>query len=155
MAAAVQSVSIRVGVDGTEEGTRKLVVFGDSADKVFKKIKTATEPATKSVALVNVAGEQLKFGMENLSEGSGTVGTSLMRLGPWGLAAAAAIGAVGLAVSEGLKEFKQAEQAVNQLNAALATTDSASGVTTRQITALGEAVEKNTLFKKTDILQAA
>lgn len=155
MAAAVQSVSIRVGVEGTEEGTRKLVVFGDSADKVFKKIKTATEPATKSLALVNVAGEQLKFGMESLAEGSGTLGTSLMRLGPWGLAAAAAIGAVGLAVSEGIKEFKQAEQAVNQLNAALATTDNASGVTTRQITELGEAVEKNTLFRKTDILQAA
>ena len=85
MAAAVQSVSVRVGVEGTEEGTRKLVVFGDSADKVFKKIKTATEPATKSLALVNVAGEQLKFGMESLAEGSGTLGTSLMRLGPWGL----------------------------------------------------------------------
>lgn len=155
MAAAVQNVSIRVGVDGTEEGTRKLVVFGDSADKVFKKIKAATEPATKSLTVVNVVGEQLKFGMEGLAEGSGTLGTSLMRLGPWGLAAAAAIGAVGLAVSAGLKEFKEAQQAVNQLNAALATTDSASGVTTRQITELGEAVEKNTLFKKTDILQAA
>ncbi len=155
MAAATQSVSIRVGVEGAEEGSRKLVVFGDNADKVFKKVKAATEPATKSLALVNVAGEQLKFGMEGLAEGSGTLGTSLMRLGPYGLAAAAAIGAVGIAVTEGLKQFKQTEQAINQLNAALAATDSASGVTTRTITELGEAVEKNTLFKKTDILQAA
>lgn len=155
MAAAVQNVSVRVGVEGTEDGARKMVVFGDTAEKALKKVKTSTEPASKSLALVNVAGEQLKFGMEHLAEGSGTLGTSLMRLGPYGLAAAAAIGAVGLAVAAGLKEFRQTEQAINQLNAALATTDSASGVTTRSITELGEAVEKNTLFKKTDILQAA
>lgn len=43
----------------------------------------------------------------------------------------------------------------NQLNAALKATDFTAGVTAQEITALGEAVEGNTLFKKEDIQQAA
>jgi hypothetical protein len=83
--------------------------------------------------------------MENLARGTGTLGLSLARLGPVGLAAAAAIGTVALATAAGLREFKNAEQALNQFNAALRATDSASGVTAREILELGEAVQKNTL----------
>lgn len=155
MATATQNISIRIAVVDGDKVRRELTLTGEAGQRALAKIKEATAPATKSLAAVNVVGEQVRYGMENLAGGSGTLGASLIRLGPVGLAAAAAIGTLGLAVAGGIREFKEAEQALNQLNAALKATDFSSGVTSAQITALGEAVEGNTLFKKEAIQQAA
>lgn len=155
MATATQNISVRITVLDGDKARRELILTGEQGQLALKKIKEATAPAARELLAVNVAGEQLRYGMENLSRGSGTLGLSLARLGPVGLAAAAAIGAVVLATAAGLREFKNAEQALNQFNAALRATDSASGVTAREILELGEAVQKNTLFKKDEILKAA
>jgi lambda family phage tail tape measure protein len=155
MATATQNISIRIAVVDGDKVRRELTLTGEAGQRALAKIKEATAPATKSLAAVNVVGEQVRYGMQNLAGGSGTLGASLIRLGPVGLAAAAAIGTLGLAVAGGIREFKEAEQALNQLNAALKATDFSSGVTSAQITALGEAVEGNTLFKKEAIQQAA
>lgn len=155
MAAATQNISIRIAVIDGDKVRRELTLTGDAGQRALARIKDATAPASKSLAAVNVAGEQLRRGMENLAGGSGSLGASLIRLGPAGLAAGAAIGALGFAVSGGLREFKEAEQALNQLNAALKATDFSAGVTAQEVTALGEAVEGNTLFKKEAIQQAA
>ena len=150
-----QNISIRISVLDGDKVRKELTLTGEQGQRALDKIREATKPASKELAGLNVVGEQVRFGMEHLAEGSGTLGISLMRLGPIGLATAAVIGSVGLAVSEGRREFKNAEQAINQLNTALKATDNSAGVTAKQILALGESVEKNTLFKKTDILQAA
>jgi lambda family phage tail tape measure protein len=155
MATATQNISIRIAVVDGDKVRRELTLTGEAGQRALAKIKDATAPATKSLAAVNVVGEQVRYGMENLAGGTGSLGASLTRLGPVGLAAAAAIGALGLAVAGGIREFKEAEQALNQLNAALNATDFSAGVTAKEITALGEAVEGNTLFKKEAIQQAA
>jgi phage-related minor tail protein len=155
MATATQNISIRIAVVDGDKVRRELTLTGEAGQRALAKIKEATAPATKSLAAVNVVGEQVRYGMENLAGGTGSLGASLTRLGPVGLAAAAAIGALGLAVAGGIREFKEAEQALNQLNAALNATDFSAGVTAKEITALGEAVEGNTLFKKEAIQQAA
>ena len=71
--------------------------------------RDATAPASKSLAALNVAGGQLRYGLENLAGGSGSLGASLIRLGPAGLGAAAAIGAlaVGLADNFGKALFPE------------------------------------------------
>lgn len=155
MATATQNISIRIAVVDGDKVRRELTLTGEAGQRALARIKEATAPATKSLAAVNVVGEQVRYGMENLAGGTGSLGASLTRLGPVGLAAAAAIGALGLAVAGGIREFKEAEQALNQLNAALNATDFSAGVTAKEITALGEAVEGNTLFKKEAIQQAA
>lgn len=156
MATAVtRNVSIRLTVIGGGESRRELTLTGDAAVQAMKRIEGATAPASKSMLAVNVVSEQVRYGMQGLAGSAGTFGTSLMRLGPAGLAAAAVIGTLGLATAKGIKEFKEAEQALNGLNAALKATDSQSGVTAREITELGEAVERNTLFKKEEIQNAA
>lgn len=155
MATATQNISIRIAVVDGDKVRRELTLTGEAGQRALARIKDATAPATKSLAAVNVVGEQVRYGMENLAGGTGSLGASLTRLGPVGLAAAAAIGALGLAVAGGIREFKEAEQALNQLNAALNATDFSAGVTAKEITALGEAVEGNTLFKKEAIQQAA
>ncbi len=155
MATATQNISIRIAVLDGDKTRRELTLTGEAGQRALAKIKEATAPASKSLVAVNVVSEQVRYGMENLAGGTGSLGASLTRLGPVGLAAAAVIGTLGLAVAGGIKEFKEAEQALNQLNAALKATDFTAGVTAQQITALGEAVEGNTLFKKEDIQQAA
>ena len=155
MATSTQLLSIRIAVVDGDKARRELTLTGEQGQRALQRIQEASKPASRELAGFNVVGEQVRFGMEHLAEGSGSLGTSLIRLGPAGLAAAAVIGTVGLAVTEGLKEFIAAERALNQLNAALRATDNSSGVTATTIEKLGESVEKNTLFKKTDILQAA
>lgn len=155
MATATQNISIRIAVLDGDKTRRELTLTGEAGQRALAKIKEATAPASKSLVAVNVVSEQVRYGMENLAGGTGSLGASLTRLGPIGLAAAAVIGSLGLAVAGGIREFKEAEQALNQLNAALKATDFSAGVTAAQITALGEAVEGNTLFKKEAIQQAA
>lgn len=155
MATATQNISIRIAVLDGDKTRRELTLTGEAGQRALAKIKEATAPASKSLVAVNVVSEQVRYGMENLAGGTGSLGASLTRLGPVGLAAAAVIGTLGLAVAGGIREFKEAEQALNQLNAALKATDFTAGVTSAQITALGEAIEGNTLFKKEDIQQAA
>ncbi len=152
---ANQTLTVRIAVIDGEKARRDLVLIGKEGRDALRLIEEATKPATRQLLAVNVVGEQLRYGMQNLAGSAGTLGLSLMRLGPLGLAAAAAIGTLGLATSAGLREFKEAEQAINQLNAALKATDSASGVTTGQVLELGEAIERNTLFKKEEVLKAA
>ncbi len=152
---STRNVSIRIAVIEGDKARRELVLTGEAGQRALAKIKEATAPASKSLLAVNVVSEQVRYGMQGLAGSAGTFGTNLMRIGPAGLVAAAVLGTVALATAKGIREFKEAEQALNGLNAALKATDSASGVTAREITELGEAIEKNTLFKKEEIQNAA
>lgn len=155
MAIATQNISIRIAVVDGDKTRREMTLIGKEGQRALKAIEEATKPASRQLIAVNVVGEQVRYGMEHLAGGAGTLGTSLLRLGPAGLAVAAVFGTIGLAVAGGIREFKEAEQAVNLLSAALQTTGNAAGVTVSEIVKLGDAVEETTLFKKEDILKAA
>ena len=105
MGTATQNVSIRIQVLEGDKARKELTLTGEQGQLALQKIREATKPASKELALVNVAGEQLRFGMENLAGGAGNLGFSLMRLGPAGLVAAAAIGTLTLGISASLKEI--------------------------------------------------
>lgn len=155
MQTATQNISIRLTVIGGNDSRKQITLTGEAAVQAMQRIKDSTAPASRSLLAVNVAGEQLRYGLENLSGGAGTLGLSLARLGPVGLAAAAILGSLGLAAAGAIREFKEAEQATNLLTAALQTTGNAAGVTVKQIQQIGEAVEETTLFKKEEVLSAA
>lgn len=152
---STRNVSIRIAVIDGDKVRRELTLTGEAGQRALAKIREATTPASKSLLAINAVSQEVRIGMENLAGSAGSVGGVLARLGPAGLAVAAVIGTLAIATAKGIAEFKNAEQAINALNAALKATDSQSGVTAREIMALGEAVERNTLFKKTDIQQAA
>ncbi|MFZ4542252.1 MAG: hypothetical protein ACOYNL_10770, partial [Rickettsiales bacterium] len=154
MQTATQNISIRLTVIGGNDSRKQITLTGDAAVQAMQRIKDSTAPASRSLLAVNVAGEQLRYGLENLSGGAGTLGLSLARLGPVGLALAAILGTIGLATAGAIREFKEAEQATNLLTAALQTTGNVAGVTVKEIQQLGEAVEETTLFKKEEILKA-
>ncbi len=154
MQTATQNISIRLTVIGGNDSRKQITLTGDAAVQAMQRIKESTAPASRSLLAVNVAGEQLRYGLENLSSGAGTLGLSLARLGPAGLALAAILGTLGIAAAGAIREFKEAEQATNLLTAALQTTGNVAGVTVKEIQQLGEAVEETTLFKKEEILKA-
>lgn len=153
--ATTRNVSIRLAVIEGDKARRELTLTGDTGERALKKIKDATQPASRSLLAVNAVSQEVRLGMDSLAGGAGSVGNVLGRLGPIGLATAAVLGGLALATAKGIAEFKEAEQALNGLNAALKATDQAAGVTAREITALGEAIEANTLFKKEEIQNAA
>lgn len=153
--ATTRNVSIRLAVIDGDKARHELRSTGDTGERALKKIKDSTQPASRALLAVNAVSQEVRLGMEGLAGSAGSVGSVLGRLGPVGLALAATIGTLAVATAKGIKEFKEAEQALNNLNAALRATDSASGITAREITALGEAIESNTLFKKEEIQNAA
>lgn len=153
--AAIQNIAIRIGLIGAEEAARKMDRFGGSFDTAVAKIKNATSPASRSLLAVNVVTEQLRYGMENLSTGAGTLGLSLSRLGPAGLALAATIGALSIATYKSVEAFKESEQSANRLATALRTTEFAAGLTAREISKLAEDLEGKTLFSDEQAQDAA
>jgi hypothetical protein len=120
---AQKNISIRLAVVDADKVRKELNLTGETGQRAMRRIKEATQPASKSLASMNIVAEQTNFMLVNLANGCGTLGISLSRLGPKGLVAAAGLGALFTSVSHGLKEFEEAERALNQLNAALRATD--------------------------------
>ncbi len=153
--ATTRNVSVRITVLDGDKARRELTLTGEAGQRALQKIKDASTPASRSLVAINAVSQEVSYGLQGVAGNAGSVGTVLTRLGPIGVAAAVTLGGIALAANKGIAEFKEAEAALKSLNAALKATDSVSGVTAREITALGDAVEANTLFKKEDIQTAA
>ncbi|NBO18997.1 MAG: hypothetical protein EBV03_07195, partial [Proteobacteria bacterium] len=153
--AATQNISIRVAVVDGDKTRRELTLTGEAGQRALAKIKEATAPAGKSLAALNVVGEQLRYGMESVAASGGELAASLGRLGPAGLAAAAAIGALLFGLSAGLKEIANVEQANLRLAAVLRATGSVAGLTKQEIDDLADSMESSTLRTAEEVKDAA
>lgn len=155
MATATQNISIRIAVIDGDKTRREMTLVGEEGKRALQKIREATAPASKTLVAVNVVSQQFRSELENLAGSAGTVGTTLARLGPVGLALAAAFGTVTLATVKGIAAFKEAEQSANRLATALKATEFAAGVTAREISALATELQKTTLFSDEQAQDAA
>jgi lambda family phage tail tape measure protein len=155
MGTATQNISIRIQVLDGDKAKRELVLTGEQGQLALEKIREATKPASKELVVLNAAGEQAHDMMRELSGEAGRVGQFLTALGPAGLAAAAAVGALTFAVVDGLKEYAKFEQAQLRLQAVLKATGNAAGVTKEEIAEFAEAYERSTLRGNEEIQNAA
>lgn len=155
MATATQNISIRIAVIDGDKTRREMTLVGEEGKRALQKIREATAPASKTLVAVNVVSQQFRSELENLAGSAGTVGTTLARLGPVGLALAAVFGTVTLATVKGIAAFKEAEQSANKLATALKATEFAAGVTAREISALATELQKTTLFSDEQAQDAA
>lgn len=151
---ATHNIAIRVAMEGTDEAKRKAKDFSDEADKAFKKVHDATEPASAGLKLVNAAGEELHEKFQELSGETGSLGSILTRLGPAGLIAAGAIGGIALAAHHAIEEAEKFEQQQRKLEAVLTATGYAAGQTKAQLTELAEGYAHTTLFTGEQVQQA-
>jgi lambda family phage tail tape measure protein len=155
MATATQNISIRIAVIDGDKTRREMTLVGEEGKRALQKIREATAPASKTLVAVNVVSQQFRSELENLAGSAGTVGTTLARLGPVGLALAAAFGTITIATVKGIAAFKEAEQSANRLATALKATEFAAGVTAREISALATELQKTTLFSDEQAQDAA
>ncbi len=93
-----KNLSIRLSLKDQAVVERALVQLGDRGQNALKRIERASRPASKGLLAVGAVGREVRGGLEGLALQSGAAGAGLTALGPAGLAAAAAIGAVILAV---------------------------------------------------------
>ena len=141
-------------VDG-DKVRRELTLTGEQGQRALEKIREATKPASKELVVLNAASEQAHDILHELSGEAGRAGQFLSALGPAGIAAAAAIGALTFAVVEGLKEYAKFEQSQLRLQAVLKATGNAAGVTKGEIAEFAEAYERSTLRGNEEIQNAA
>src|SRR5665809_58381 len=97
-----RTLSIRLAVVDGGKVKAELRDIGASGERSLQRIETASRPASRALqALDGVAG-QVRGGLEGMAGRLGPLGGGLARLGTAGVAAAAALAGVGLAISRGL-----------------------------------------------------
>jgi lambda family phage tail tape measure protein len=150
-----RSLAIRLAVIDGGKVKAELRDVGDAGSRSLKRIEDAARPASRALlALDGVAGE-MRGGLEAMSGRLGPLGAGLSRLGPAGLAAAAALAGFGIAVSKGIEEAAKADQSYRRLEAVLKATGYASGLTAKQIAAFSDGIERSTLATAEGVQDAA
>ncbi|MFZ1413475.1 MAG: hypothetical protein WAS73_02680, partial [Defluviicoccus sp.] len=105
-------------------------------------------------ALDGVAGE-VRGNLESMAGRLGPLGAGLSRIGPAGLAAAAALAGVGLTLTRSFQEAAEAERSYRRLEAVLKATGHASGLTASEIGAFASTMEASTLVTAEAVQDAA
>jgi lambda family phage tail tape measure protein len=152
---ADRNLAIRLAVIDGGKVKAELRDVGDSGARALQRIEEASRPASRALqALDGVAGE-VRDGLEEMANRAGPLGAGLMRLGPAGLAAAAAIGAVTLGLKASLEEAAKADQSYRRLEAVLRATGHASGLTADEIASFADGIEHSTLATAEGVQDAA
>lgn len=152
---ADRNLAIRLAVIDGGKVKAELRDVGDSGTRALQRIEEASRPASRALhALDGVAGG-LRGGLEEMAGRAGALGAGLTRIGPAGVAAAAAIGAVTLGLKRSLEEAAKADQSYRRLEAVLRATGHASGLTAEQIADFADGIERSTLATGEDVQDAA
>jgi lambda family phage tail tape measure protein len=151
---ATRDITIRVGLQGADETKTGINNLGEEADKAFQKISDATKPANDNLKLINSTVEEAKGQFSDFSEHAGAVGRVLGDLGPAGLAAAAALGAITVAIHSAVDAAEEFNQAQRKLDAVLAATGQSAGQSKDQLTELAEGYAHTTLYTAEQVQQS-
>ncbi len=149
------NLSIRLSLKDAETVKRALESLGKEGHTALVRIEKATQPVSSGLKAVNAVSEELNNGLTSLSGRAGALGNVLVALGPAGLAAAAAIGAVAAAATLGIRAFLEAEESGVRLEAVLKATGNAAGVSRSQIKEFAEEFERSTKFSAEQIADAS
>ena len=146
---------------GVKEAEHELTAAGTAATEAGHQIEAA---GSGGAAMGHAVAEGAKAGSDALNEvarlgedvaigmaaRAGTIGQALRSLGPIGLGAAAAIGALWLAFDNARK----AEDDLTAINQALARTGASATMTAHDVQALAESLAGSTLQSRDEVLKA-
>src|SRR5437868_269913 len=124
---ATRDVSVRISVIDGDKAKQEFVLVGEEGQKALQKINDATKPANDNLKLINSTVEEAKGKFDDFAEHAGAVGRVLSALGPAGLIAGAAIGAIVLAMHSAVEAAEEFNQAQRKLDAVLQATAGAAG----------------------------
>ncbi|MDG4603750.1 MAG: phage tail tape measure C-terminal domain-containing protein [Defluviicoccus sp.] len=152
---ADRSLAIRLAVVDGNKVKAELKDVGDAGSRSLKRIEDAARPASRALQAIDGVAGEVRGNLESMAGRLGPLGAGLSRIGPAGLAAAAAIAGVGLALKGGFEEAAEADRAWRRLEAVLKATGHASGLTATEIGAFSEAMEASTLVTAESVQDAA
>lgn len=150
-----RNLSIRLSLEDRDVVIRGLQSLGTEGQQALRKIETASGPASRGMTAFRAAANDAQSSAAAYSSRLGPLGAGLSKLGPIGIAAAAGIGAITLAVGAGLRQWAEAERVQLRLEAVLRATGNAAGVTAKQIEEFADKLAKNSLFDDEQIKEAA
>lgn len=150
-----RNLAVRISVMEGGKVKAELREIGTDGEKSLKKIELAGQPASKSLLALNAAANDVRGSITGLTSRMGPLGSALRVIGPVGLAAGAALAAVGIGIGASLREAAIAEESYNRLSAAMKTTGNATGLTTRQIAEFADGIEKTTMATAEQVQDAA
>ena len=151
---ATRDVSVRISVIDGDKVRKELTLTGEEGQKALQKISEATKPANDNLKLINTTVDEAKGAFEQFAEHAGAAGRVLGALGPAGLIAGAAIGALALVIHSAVEEAEKFEQSQRKLDAVLQATGFSAGQSKEQLTALAEGYAHTTLFTAEQVQQS-
>lgn len=152
---ADRTLAIRLAVKDGEVVRRALAQLGEDGSRALARIEQAAKPASKGLLALNEVTSAARTRLEGFAGNLGGVGSAMLRLGPIGLAAGAALGGVFMALGKGLHEMESAQQSLLRLEAVLKATGNASGLTGRELNDLADAMEASTMATAEGVMDAS
>lgn len=109
------TITARLSLQGAEQVRAELAKLGPAGAAAMRELDRAMREPTAGLKALDAASGQARGGLEQLAGRAGPAGSLLRSLGPWGLAAAAGIGAVGIAASLAMRQLREAGQIAAEL----------------------------------------
>jgi lambda family phage tail tape measure protein len=150
-----RSLTIRLAVRDGDVVRRALTQLGDEGSRALARIENAAKPVSRGLLAINEVTSVARGRLEAFAGNLGGVGSAMLRLGSIGLAAGAAVGALTLALGQGLRELEAAQQSFLRLEGVLKATGHASGLTRGQLVELADTMEMSTLATAEGVMDAA
>lgn len=150
-----REIVYRYGQEGLEDLQRKLLEMAGAAQQAAKQISDGAKPASAGLKAIDEAAKQAKGVVDEFANRAGAAGAIISRLGPWGLAGAAGIGAVTAALSFSIREAAQAEREMKKIEGVLNAQGAAARVSAGEIERYAEAVASTTMAMEADLKSAA
>lgn len=131
--ATVRNIAIRLSVQDNETVRRALEQLGEDGKKALERIEKGSNDAVKGLQPLGGAANIVNDGFQNMAARAGPLGQALSAIGPAGLGAAAAIGALTVGLKASFEAAAEAEKLQLRLGAVLKATGNAAGFTQSQI----------------------
>ena len=104
---ADQSISIRLALTDGGKVKAELVDIGASGQKALERIRDAAQPASRGLQALDVAGHAVRGKIHEMAGSAGVLGEALQKIGPYGLAAAAGVGAITVALGFAMNKARE------------------------------------------------
>ncbi|MBM3548923.1 MAG: hypothetical protein FJX54_18425 [Alphaproteobacteria bacterium] len=152
---AERNLAVRLSVIDGGKVKAELRDVGESGERALKRIDDAAKPASRSLQAVDAAAGSVRGSLESAASRLGPVGAALTRLGPAGLVAGAALGAIAFGLKTSLEAAAEAEASYRRLEAVLKATGDASGLTAGALAEFAEGMEESTMASAEAVMDAA
>lgn len=133
------SVIIKLDLRGQEEMKRRLGELGPAGERMWRDMSRGATPAKQGFKAFDNARKEVQSGIDDLASRAGPLGSFLTSIGPWGLAAAAGLGVLALAVREVFVLMDRANDTAMFADG-LETVERTSGIAAERVLDLGTAL---------------